>query len=116
MLDIVMPGMDGFAVCAAIRQSPAGEHTPIVMMTGLDDSDSINRAFEAGATTFITKPLNLVILTHRLRYILRTQADRGRAARQPGAAWPGPSGWPGSVTGSGIWRRACSNAPRVWPK
>lgn len=73
MLDIVMPGLDGFAVCTAIRNSPAGEHTPIVMMTGLDDSDSINHAFEAGATTFITKPLNLVILTHRLRYILRTK-------------------------------------------
>lgn len=73
MLDIVMPGMDGFAVCAAIRRSRAGEHTPIVMMTGLDDSESINHAFEAGATTFITKPLNLIILTHRLRYILRTK-------------------------------------------
>ncbi len=73
MLDIVMPGMDGFAVCAAIRRLPGGEHTPIVMMTGLDDSDSIHHAFEAGATTFITKPLNLVILTHRLRYILRSK-------------------------------------------
>ncbi|MBL8659530.1 MAG: EAL domain-containing protein [Rhodospirillales bacterium] len=73
MLDIVMPGMDGFAVCAAMRNSPSGGHTPIMMMTGLDDSESIDRAFEAGATTFITKPLNLVILSHRLRYILRTK-------------------------------------------
>jgi PAS domain S-box-containing protein len=73
MLDIVMPGMDGFAVCAAIRRTPQGAHTPIVMMTGLDDSESIDQAFEAGATTFITKPLNLAVLIHRLRYILRTK-------------------------------------------
>ncbi len=73
MLDIVMPGMDGFEVCAAIRRVPAGIHTPIVMMTGLDDGDSINRAFEVGATTFITKPIHCAILTHRLRYILRTK-------------------------------------------
>ena len=73
MLDIVMPGMDGFATCTAIRASAVGAHVPVVMMTGLDDDESINRAFEAGATTFITKPLNLAILVHRLRYIVRTQ-------------------------------------------
>ena len=73
MLDIVMPEMDGFAACTAIRATAIGAHIPIVMMTGLDDNESINRAFEAGATTFITKPLNLAILVHRLRYIVRTQ-------------------------------------------
>jgi PAS domain S-box-containing protein len=73
MLDIVMPGMDGFATCTAIRATAIGAHIPVVMMTGLDDEESINRAFEAGATTFITKPLNLAILVHRLRYIVRTQ-------------------------------------------
>ncbi|HSO43593.1 MAG TPA: diguanylate cyclase, partial [Rhodospirillales bacterium] len=73
MLDIVMPGMDGFAACAAIRATSIGAHIPVVMMTGLDDDDSINRAFEAGATTFITKPLSLAILVHRLRYVVRTQ-------------------------------------------
>lgn len=73
MLDIVMPGMGGVAVCAAIRNSPSGAHTPIVMMAGPDDSEVIDHAYEAGATTFITKPLNRVILTHRLRYVLRSK-------------------------------------------
>ncbi len=71
LLDVVMPNVDGFAVCTEIRKSPGGEHIPVLMMTGLDDIDSINRAYQAGATDFITKPINWTILKHRLRYILR---------------------------------------------
>jgi diguanylate cyclase (GGDEF)-like protein/PAS domain S-box-containing protein len=71
LLDVVMPSMDGFAVCTALRKLFGGEHTPIVMVTGLDDIESINRAYEVGATDFITKPVNWVILGYRIRYILR---------------------------------------------
>ncbi len=71
LLDVVMPNIDGFSVCTSIRKSPGGEHIPVLMMTGLDDIDSINRAYQAGATDFITKPINWTILKHRLRYILR---------------------------------------------
>lgn len=71
LLDVVMPSMDGFAVCTALRKLFGGEHTPIVMVTGLDDIESINRAYEVGATDFITKPINWVILGYRIRYILR---------------------------------------------
>lgn len=73
LLDIVMPMMDGFAACASIRNLPGGAHVPIVMMTGLDDTASIHRAFEAGATSFITKPINYLLLTYRLQYLLRAQ-------------------------------------------
>ena len=73
LLDIVMPVMDGFAVCAAIRKLPGGAHVPIVMMTGLDDTASIHRAFEVGATSFVTKPINYLLLTYRLQYLLRGQ-------------------------------------------
>ncbi len=73
LLDIVMPMMDGFAACAAIRNLPGGAHVPIVMMTGLDDTASIHRAFEVGATSFITKPINYLLLTYRLQYLLRAQ-------------------------------------------
>jgi diguanylate cyclase (GGDEF)-like protein len=55
-----------------------GRHVPILMMTGLDDGESINRAYEIGATDFITKPINYSILTHRVRYMYRaaqTAAD-----------------------------------------
>jgi len=71
LLDVMMPDMDGFETCLALRQLPDGGRTPIVMLTSLDDVHSINRAYEAGATDFITKPINSTILTQRLRYILR---------------------------------------------
>jgi signal transduction histidine kinase len=72
LLDIMMPGMDGFAACAALRKLSGGEHTPVLIMTGLDDYDSITRAYDAGATDFLTKPLNGLLLTHRVRYIARS--------------------------------------------
>ncbi len=73
LLDVVMPEMDGFAVCKEIRhRSEQGRHIPVLMMTGLDDIDSIHRAYDAGATDFITKPVNWTIFQHRLRYIWRS--------------------------------------------
>ena len=80
LLDVVMPEMDGFAACAALRRMPALEHVPIVFMTGLDDYTSITRAYESGATDFLTKPLNGVLLGHRVRYLLRS-AQIARALR-----------------------------------
>ncbi len=71
LLDVVMPKMDGFRVCCEIRKSEQGRHIPVLMMTGLDDIESINRAYEAGATDFIAKPINWTILGHRLRYMWR---------------------------------------------
>ena len=53
-----MPVMDGFTACAELRELPGGDRVPVVMMTGLDDVQSIERAFEVGATDFITKPIN----------------------------------------------------------
>jgi CheY-like chemotaxis protein len=54
----MMPEMDGFTACAALRKLPEGAHTPVLIMTGLDDYHSIRQAYEAGATDFLTKPLN----------------------------------------------------------
>ncbi|WP_347986637.1 EAL domain-containing protein [Methylomonas sp. AM2-LC] len=72
LLDVMMPdGMDGFATCIAFRQLPDTLNIPVLMMTGLDDIESINRAYDAGATDFITKPINLSLLGHRVRYMLR---------------------------------------------
>lgn len=72
LLDVIMPnGLDGYTTCTQIREQSAGQHIPILMMTGLEDLDSINRAFEAGATDFISKPINIPLLGHRIRYILR---------------------------------------------
>lgn len=71
LLDVIMPEMDGFQTCAALRRTAQGEHLPIVMLTGLEDEASIDRAYEVGATDFITKPINWVLLGHRVRYLLR---------------------------------------------
>jgi signal transduction histidine kinase len=69
--DVVMPRMDGFAMCRALRTHKDGAYVPILMATGLDDVPSITKAYEAGATDFISKPINWVILGHRVRYMLR---------------------------------------------
>jgi diguanylate cyclase (GGDEF)-like protein/PAS domain S-box-containing protein len=72
VLDVMMPEMDGFAVCRALRAIQRFAHTPVLMVTGLEDVDSINRAYEAGATDFVTKPINWVVFGHRVRYMWRS--------------------------------------------
>jgi signal transduction histidine kinase len=69
--DVVMPRMDGFELCRTLRQRPETAYVPILMATGLNDHDSISIAYDAGATDFISKPLNWLILNHRVRYMLR---------------------------------------------
>ena len=71
LLDVVMPEMDGFEVCRAIRAMPDGGDVPILMATGLDDTDSIDKAYRLGATDFIGKPINRKVLLQRVRYVLR---------------------------------------------
>jgi len=71
LLDVHLPGMDGFGVCTALCKQLDSDPIPVLMMTALDDADSIHRAYEAGATDFITKPINWTLLPHRVRYLLR---------------------------------------------
>ena len=79
LLDVVMPdGQDGYAACAKIREQSSGQHIPILMMTGLHDLDSVNQAYDAGATDFITKPINFPLLGHRIRYMLRSAVTTQR--------------------------------------
>jgi diguanylate cyclase (GGDEF)-like protein len=80
LLDVNMPQLDGYEVCRAMRATPDLKHLPIVMITGCDDPASIARAFDAGATDFISKPVNWTLLPHRMRYILRN-ADNDRRLR-----------------------------------
>jgi signal transduction histidine kinase len=77
LLDIVMPEMGGFAVCTELRRLPEGMHVPVLIMTGLEDYQSITQAYDVGATDFIVKPINGLLLGHRARYMLRaSQAMR----------------------------------------
>lgn len=70
-MDIKMPVMDGLEACSKMRQLPDGKDVPIVLITGLDDHESIQQAFDVDATDFITKPVNWPILNHRVRYLLK---------------------------------------------
>lgn len=77
LTDVRMPTMNGFDFCLRLREQPGGDDIPIVFITGLDDVVSIQRAYEVGATDFITKPIDWLILSQRVRYILRaSQAFR----------------------------------------
>ena len=71
ILDVMMPGIDGYEVCQGIRNHYEGQDIPVLMMTGRDDVESIRRAYEVGATDFLTKPINWLVLPHRVRYMLR---------------------------------------------
>jgi len=71
LMDVEMPNMDGFSACAAIRRLTHGRDTPILMVTGHDDVESVHRAFEIGATDFLPKPINWALLGYRVRYLLR---------------------------------------------
>jgi diguanylate cyclase (GGDEF)-like protein len=72
MLDLLMPGMDGFHACETIRAIEGAAVVPILVMTGLDDYGAVDRAYEAGATDFIAKPLHWPVLSHRIRFLIRT--------------------------------------------
>ncbi|MFT3930425.1 MAG: EAL domain-containing protein [Spongiibacteraceae bacterium] len=74
LLDALLPDIDGFEVCAQLQTQARSRFIPVVMLTGLDDVASIDRAYEAGATDFITKPINHALLVHRIRYLLRARS------------------------------------------
>ena len=71
LVDVVMPRMDGYELCRELRSRAESAYVPIVVSTSLDDVPSIARAYDAGATDFIPKPVNWLVLNHRVRYILR---------------------------------------------
>jgi signal transduction histidine kinase/PleD family two-component response regulator len=72
LLDVIMgAGPDGFEICARIREESDSFEVPVLLMTGLEDVASIQRAYTVGATDFVTKPFNLHIIRNRVRYMLR---------------------------------------------
>ncbi len=71
LVDVIMPRMDGYELCRELRSRLASAYVPIVVATSLDDVPSIAQAYDAGATDFIPKPINWLVLNHRVRYILR---------------------------------------------
>ena len=119
LLDIVMPGMDGYEVCRRIRERPDTAYLPVVMVTASGDEQKI-KALEAGADDFLTKPINQSELLARVaslarikRYqdTIKRQAERAR--RLEPASWSRGSrrrsrSWSG-------WVGCAGSCPRSWP-
>lgn len=84
LLDLMMPDRDGYSVCAEARADKLLQHIPIIVVTGLDDPESVERSFFVQASDFITKPVLWALLPHRLRFVMRAarMKDDLRAANQ----------------------------------
>jgi predicted signal transduction protein with EAL and GGDEF domain/CheY-like chemotaxis protein len=81
ILDALMPEMDGFETCRRLRALPGYSQLPVLMLTGLDDDASIERAYSVGATDFFVKSTQWSLLAGRLRYMLRASRTRSELER-----------------------------------
>jgi diguanylate cyclase (GGDEF)-like protein len=81
LLDVELPGGSGFDVCRSIRESAANADIPVVLVTGHDDTPSIEAAYEAGATDFMSKPVLWPTLPNRVEFMLRALDTRRGLAR-----------------------------------
>ncbi len=80
LLDIVMPGMDGFQVLSEMKAHPRLRHVPVIVISALDEMESVSRCIEMGADDFISKPFDRVILRARIgAACMRRQAERERS-------------------------------------
>jgi adenylate cyclase len=86
LLDVMMPEMDGYETLAAIKSDDALRHLPVIMISGVDELDSVARCIEMGAADYLSKPFNAVILAARVRASLADKrlhdAERAHAAAQ----------------------------------
>ncbi|OKH28112.1 response regulator [Chroogloeocystis siderophila] len=91
LLDALMPAMDGFTCSRVLQTLPGGDRTPILMITALEDQESVDRAFAAGATDYITKPIHWAVLRQRVYRLLqvsrateklRQQTERARVSEE----------------------------------
>ncbi|HEV7263845.1 MAG TPA: PleD family two-component system response regulator [Falsiroseomonas sp.] len=104
LLDVMMPGMDGYEVCRRLKAQPATAHIPVVMVTALTDQAERVRGLEAGADDFLSKPVDDATLFARLRALLRMKqvldAWRLRAETARDLGFEPPAGPPPSVAGA----------------
>ncbi len=76
LLDVMMPGLDGYEVCRRLRADPSLAEVPVIMVTSLDDREARRAGFEAGADDFVTKPYDRLELRTRVRGLLRLNRFR----------------------------------------
>ena len=85
IVDLSMPGLNGIELIRHLRQTPRTVDLPVIVATSRGDSDAIERTFAAGATSFVTKPINWALFGHQIRFVLRNGTTE-RALRQARAA------------------------------
>ena len=90
LLDVMMPGMDGFETCRRLKADPALRHVPVIMVTALDQRQDRIKGLEAGADEFLTKPVDDVALFARVRSLLRLKTVMDELRLRESAAEPEP--------------------------
>jgi DNA-binding response OmpR family regulator len=78
LLDLEMPNMDGFEVLERLRASETWRRLPVIVVTGREDVGAVDRAFQAGATSFVVKPLNWRLLSYQIRYVQRAAVSEAQ--------------------------------------
>jgi CheY-like chemotaxis protein len=86
LLDLDMPEMDGFEVLESLRADPKFRDLPVIVVTGREDVEAVDRAFAVGATSFVVKPLNWRLLSHQLRYVHRSAMNERTLAAERATA------------------------------
>ena len=71
LVDLEMPRLDGFDLVKRMRDTPRTSHLPVIVCTGREDIAAIDRAFDCGATGFVTKPINWRLLSYQVRFVMR---------------------------------------------
>ena len=104
LLDVMMPGMDGFAVCRRLKEDPETRHIPVVLVTALDGRSDRVAGLEAGADDFLTKPIDDVMLFARVRSLTRLKAviDELREREASGRRMGVIAGAASRLGGSGV--------------
>ena len=70
LLDAMMPVLDGFECCSQLQNLPNGDHTPVLIITALEDRESVDRAYAVGASDYVTKPIHWAVLRQRVRHLI----------------------------------------------
>ena len=98
VLDIMLPGMNGYRVCGALRA--AGHEVPILMLTAKDGEYDEAEGLDTGADDYLTKPFSYVVLVARVKALLRRRgrsAAAGAAGRDRSSSTRGRAGWSGTA-------------------
>lgn len=75
ILDVMMPGIDGFSVCETVRAAPSTAELPIIMLSAKTDMESVNKGLRLGADKYLTKPISPEELTRQVRDVLQQQPN-----------------------------------------